>query len=125
MNSIAGIENAKKVLGDFAFSEFCVVRELRYYEAPENSASAQNIDLVIESTGRISNYRMKMIFAKVSGLKLEGFGGGKFRITGLNISNVSSRQWDGVNWEVNDFEGIAIEFQSFSALVVSVEQVPK
>ena len=123
MRSIEGMEKAKSILGNFSFSEFCIVRELRYYEASESSGSAQNIDLHLETVGRKPNYRIKLVFLQVSGFRLDGFGGGKFSITGLNISDVSDRQWNGINWEVSDFESNAIEFRSFAATIESVEPV--
>jgi hypothetical protein len=98
------------------------VRELRSYEPLENLTSTQHIDLVIESTGRAINYRIELVFAKVPGLKLEGFGAGEFRITGQHISDGSDRQWHGV-WEVSDVEDNVVEFRSFSTAIVSVDPV--
>ena len=120
MKEIVGIEKAKQILGNFQFSEFSVVRELRYYEVPVDSSWIQMLDLVIESTGRTPNYRMKLVFSKVCALRLEGFGGGQFRITGLGISEVSGRQWEEINWEVYDYEANAVQFYSSSA---SIEQI--
>jgi len=123
MRSIEGMEKAKSILGNFSFSEFCIVRELRYYEASESSGSVQSIDLHLETAGRKQNYRIKLVFSQVSGFRLDGFGGGQFRITGLNISDVSDRQWSGINWEISDYENNALEFRSFAAAIESIKPI--
>src|SRR5687768_15639060 len=120
MKKILGFETANQVLGEFRFSEFRIVREVHFYEVPDESRRRQNIDLVVESEDRHPNYRMQFTFCDVSGLRIDGFGGGETRIIGLDIVNIAEKQWEGISWEIIDFENNAIEFRANTAEIISV-----
>jgi hypothetical protein len=121
MRDIVGFEKARQVIGEFRFSEFPIIRELRFYEDEQQK---QCIDLVIESDGREPNYRMKLTFVEISGLRVDNFGGGQTRIIGLDVVNVAERQWERVCWEVVDFENNALEFRANSAEIVWLLPLP-
>jgi hypothetical protein len=118
MNDITGLDQAYKRIGKFKWNEFRIIRELRFYEMVYGAG--QNIDLVVESEDRHPNYQLRLTFCDVSGLKLDDFGGGQTRIMGLEIVNITEKQWDGINWEVLDFENKIMEFRSKTAEIVSV-----
>lgn len=123
MNRIAGFEKATKVLGEFHFSEFRLVRELRYYEKSSESDRCQTIDLIVESEGRTPNYQLKLTFCGAAGLRIDDFGGGQTIISGLDIVDISERQWEGCVWEVIDYENDAFAFRAKSVELVSVTPV--
>jgi hypothetical protein len=120
MNNITGFDQAEKKLGKFRFSEFRIVRELRFYEILHRSGLSQNVDLIVESEDRNPNYRLKLTFSGVTGLKLDNFGGGQTRIIGFDIVDIAERQWEEIRWEVLDFENNTIEFRAKNAEIVSV-----
>ncbi|MFZ5876325.1 MAG: hypothetical protein ACOYXU_07940 [Nitrospirota bacterium] len=123
MALIEGIDRARDILGEFRLSEFRIVRELHFYESHRESNLIQNIDMVVESEDRSPNYQMKFTFSGVSGFSISDFGGGQTRVIGFDVKDVSDRQWEGVSWEVIDFENNAIRFLSKTADIVSVNRV--
>jgi len=123
MRSIMGFEKAVKVLGEFQFSEFRIIRELCFYETCDESGRNQNIDLIVESEGRNPNYQLKLTFCGVAGLRIDDFGGGQTRVIGLDIVDASEKQWEGVFWEVLDFENNAMEFRAKSVELTSITPV--
>ncbi len=125
MTAIIGYEQAAKILGEFRFSEFLIVRELRFYETPSGSSPTQNIELIVECERRSPNYRLELRFSGVSGLKLQHFGGGQTRIIGLDILDVSQKQWEGISWEVIDYEHDDLAFFAKTAEIVSIAAVTR
>lgn len=123
MRNITGFDKATEILGEFRFAEFRVIRELRYYETRDDSGRTQRIDLIIECEDRAPNFQMKITFGGVADLRLEGFGGGPTRIIGLDVVDAADRQWEGVSWEVLDFENNSMEFRSKTAEILSVTLV--
>ena len=123
MRTTTGFDQAAKVLGEFRFSEFRIVRELHFYETRDDSGQTQNIDLVVESEDRNPNHQLKLTFCGVAGLRLDDFGGGQTRVIGLDIVDVTEKQWEGIFWEVLDFENNAMEFRAKTAEIVSVSPV--
>jgi hypothetical protein len=121
MRQVHGFSKAVEMLGDFDFSEFRIVRELRFYE---DDTGHPRVDLVVESDDRNPNYRLNLTFGGVSGLRLDGFGGQETRVTGLEIADVADRQWEGITWEISDFENAALTFRAASARLVSIVAVP-
>jgi hypothetical protein len=119
MRRILGFSKAVEALGDFELSEFRIVRELRFYEI-ENEAQNPRVDLVLESDDRSPNYRLTLAFGGVSGLKIDDFGGPQTRVTGLEVVDIANRQWEGISWEIRDFENSALAFRAASAELTAV-----
>ena len=122
MSKILGFEKAVAIVGEFKFSEYRKVLELRFYQDAE-VPSAYNVDMVLESEQRGATYRLFLRFKGVTSLKVSDFGGAETRVIGLDIVNISDRQWDGVRWEVIDYEHDALHFYAGTAEIVSVTRV--
>lgn len=120
MRKITGFDQAEKKLGKFQFSEFRIVREIRFYEMFNEFGLSQNVDLVIESEDRNPNYQIKLTFCGVSGLDLNHFGGGETRIIGLDIVDITEKQWENKHWEVLDYEDGVLKFRAKTAELISV-----
>ena len=123
MRNITGFDKVTKMLGEFRFSEFRIIKELHFYETHDEFGQTQKIDLTIESEDRTPNYQLKLTFCGIAGLRLDDFGGGQTRIIGLDIVDATEKQWEGVLWEVLDFENNAMEFRAKTAEIVSVAPV--
>jgi hypothetical protein len=125
MNTIAGIQKASSTLGKFEFSEFRIIRELHFSANACEGGASCNVDLVVESEDRTPNYQIKISFSGVSGLKCQGFGGGETRVAGLDVMDISGRQWEGLHWELVDFENDTLEFCAATAEIISVTPVSR
>ena len=53
---------------------------------------------------------LRLQFGGVSNLKIASFGGGLTQIVGLYIKDISGNGWNGISWEIGDFENGAISF---------------
>jgi hypothetical protein len=119
MPAIKGLEAAEKILGPLKFFHFRRVRELRFLEQP--GASESQLDLFVESQDRSPNFLLNLRFRGVQNLKLT-FGGQLTQIIGFDISDISQRQWDRLNWEVTDFENGRIHFYCREVEILSARQ---
>ena len=111
--------------GSSSLDQFRIVRQLDFYEEIDEKTGKllQKMKLVLDSENLNPNYRVTFVFSEISGLRLEGFGGGETRILGFAIDRISLRQWEGLNWQVSDFEGGAIELFCKSAEVTSIASI--
>ena len=103
MSSIEGLDKAKARLGNFEFNEFRIIRRFCFYDLDRGSSSQKEIEIVLDSDRRNSNFSLTLRFGGVSGLRLAGFGGGETRIIGFDIQDISNKQWENLNWEIIDF----------------------
>lgn len=47
---------------------------------------------------------MDLRFDRISGLKIDGWGGSQSSIQGFAVIDISAKGWEGVAWEVIDYE---------------------
>lgn len=70
-------------------------------------------------------HRVTIEFNGVSGLRLQGFGGGYAQVMGFDIHSIADRGWDGIAFEVEDYEDGKIKFYCGSVKVVEVESAAR
>jgi hypothetical protein len=120
MKTLSGIEEAKAVIGEFQLSEFRIIRELRFYETETHSPC---LEMTVESEERSPSYQLKLVFTGVRSLRLREFGGKQTRIIGLDVTDISERNWENVCWQVMDYEDDNLNFLAKTATIVSFHDV--
>lgn len=131
LSEVIGYDKAREILGEFSFYEFRLLRELQFHSGDEGN----ELMLVMETDFRTPRYLMKLSFKRVVCLRIgteDGIAGFYddsrqsyylATISGFVIVNISDRQWEGLHWEVADFEDDEIHFYCKSVEIVSVTQV--
>src|ERR1041384_6237504 len=124
ISRMEGQDAAEAVLGRLSVSTYGSywirglydVIEFRLYKS-DDLDDGTILDMLMETEGRTPNYRVILRFGGVSQLRLaseESFGGGTAkavgRISGLDIKDISDRQWEGIRWDIGDYEDSAISF---------------
>ena len=67
-------------------------------------------------------HRVTLLFDGVQGLKLKAFGSSRVQIMGFDIRWVGGQGWDGINFEVEDYEDGRIHFFCSGARILDVEE---
>jgi len=87
---------------------YTFVRSLRFQ--PEHPRGECELVLQLSQGIEPASPDVTIRFTGVTNLALSGFGGGYSQISGLAVQDVSSDQWDRLNWHVTDHEDERIEF---------------
>jgi hypothetical protein len=122
MRTIINYRELEERFGKFSFSDLRIIRELRFFQREDT----HDITMVLDTERRAPNYRISVRFRRVSSLKIESLGGGSVQgITGFDVFCIADRQWDGLDWEVTDYENSAIHFYCESVEITSVSLLPE
>jgi hypothetical protein len=105
-------ESLADLVGEFE------IRELRLVSPSEGGGCS--LTLVLASSRSSPPLRYRVEFHGVRDLKLQGLGD-KATIGGFAIWNISNRGWEGLCWQVRDYEDGVIGFFARSAQLVAVE----
>lgn len=117
---IKGIEKLTNKVGKFSWHELKIVKKLIFSQLDDGAS----VSLEILFDQRKPGFRATLKFLGVTKLQLEEFGGNETRISGFDICDIKDRGWDGIAWEVLDFEDEQIHFfaKTFEILdVVNLE----
>lgn len=68
-------------------------------------------------------FRVTITFGDVSNLQLKDFGGGLVQIMGFDIHFIGDRGWEGMNYEIEDYEDDRIAFHCCDIKVQSIKDV--
>jgi len=82
-----------------------LVRELLIKHASEDERSGTTLTLVLLHD-RNEKFGVRFTFHRVSGLKIQD----THQVCGLAVRDVRSRGWEGIRFEVYDYENAAITF---------------
>lgn len=118
MSTIVGLEEARKLIGDFDWDDLRSVRRL-VWEADPLSSDNCGVELTIECRDREPQFVLTVHFSGVQRLRLSEFGCPAMRIIGLYVKDISDRQWGGIRWEVGDYENNEITFYCADIRIVS------
>jgi hypothetical protein len=66
-------------------------------------------------------FRIRLVFDRVHDLRLRSFGG-VTQVMGFSIDDISDRAWEGLCFQVSDYEGDKIAFQCAAIRVDAVEK---
>ncbi len=118
--AMRGVHRIQEVAGKLFLHELTVIREFSVrrdmdWDRPEFVAV-----MVMETKDRTPNIRVKLRFWDVRSLRIE-FASSYEGICGFDVRDISDRQWDGIRWEVLDFENEVIHFYCRDAQVDDVE----
>jgi hypothetical protein len=116
--AIEGLEDARKVVGDFDWDDLRTVRRLTW-EADQTRSNQCGVELTIECREREPRFALTVYFSGVQRLRILDFGCPVMRIIGLYIKDISDRQWEDIRWEVGDYEDDEIAFFCAEIRVVS------
>jgi hypothetical protein len=90
----------------------------------ENSEGRPETDvtLTLESDNLPTNCQITVLFRGVRDFRFVEVGGRQTRITGLEVRDISDRQWEQLRWEVVDFEDDSIRFLCRDIILTSARQ---
>jgi hypothetical protein len=115
---IAGLEDARTIIGDFEWEDLRTVRRL-IWEAEQVPAGKCGVELTMECRDREPHFALTVYFSGVQRLRISEFGCPVMRIIGLYVKDISDRQWEDIRWEVGDYEDNEISFFCAEIRIVS------
>jgi hypothetical protein len=119
MRTIPGLKRLRAVTGKEGFQGFSHVQSLTFAEEEQG----YSLVLVLENETPLAKVQIAMKFTCVIDVRLRDFGGKPTQITGFDVRDVSSRQLDGIRFEVVDYENDRIHFFCKSAEIELVERI--
>jgi hypothetical protein len=117
MRTVPGYVLAEQRIGQFQLSHFCRVRALTF-EGDFHRAAVVRLSVATED--RQINWQLTLAGVGVQDLQVNGWGGAETRITGLQCVDIRDRQWEGLEWEVSDYQGGMIKFYCSELEIVNV-----
>ena len=118
--AMRGAHLIQEVAGKLLLHELRVIREFSVRQDLSCGSPALAVAMVMETDGRTPDVRVKMTFSHVSSLRVE-IPGSEARIIGFDVRDISDRQWEGIRWEVLDFEDEILRFYCRHAQVDEVK----
>jgi len=131
----ANIHNSELVtslLGRWAASDLCFIESINIStQSDEGFTSVAMVALFQRresSTGSWPNdrdpkFRVTLAFDGVRDLALKMTGGGPLPLMGFDLHDISSKGWEGLNFEVEDYEDATISFRCAKARVITAVAV--
>ncbi|HVJ33376.1 MAG TPA: hypothetical protein VND94_09685 [Terriglobia bacterium] len=110
------IAAAKETLGDFSLHEFNIVKQ---FDLLICNGDEPIFDLTLRLTAS-GNRALTILCKEIYSLSINQFSFGFLQITGLEVIDISSRQWERKNWEVKDYESGRLHFYCNSVAIASV-----
>lgn len=114
---VDGIEKLTSVSPKSSLLDFRTVKSLRFCQ--EESGAAIELEMISGPPG--PELVMRLRFTGVVGLRLEGFGSLETRIMGFDVVDIRDKGWEGLFWDVLDYEDDTFNFYAKTAEIVSVE----
>jgi hypothetical protein len=133
MQRIANTELAVQVIGRWNPADIAFVRSLQYEVTDDPPASALEIEFIAIRREMAPNgwpfagapyYRVRMRFQGIRNLQLKGFGEYPPQMVGFEITDISDRGWERIQFQVEDYENDRLSFWCEDAAIVAVEPVP-
>ena len=123
MNKVTGCKEISAQLGEFTFREFSLLKNFCFYSEKDNNKNVLEVELQTEE--RDPNFEIKLQFSGVTNLKINEFGNDVTRIIGFDIQDVKNNQWEGIAWEVLDYEEDRLHFYAKTARIISCDKLKK
>lgn len=117
MNRIEGLDEAHRLVGRFEWSELRTVRRLSW-ETDNSGPKNCHVELEMECHERKPKFAVTLKFSGAQRLRISEFGC-PMRIIGFCIKDIADRQWEGLRWEIGDFENSEIGFHCAEIRVLS------
>lgn len=119
MNSVDELE---ATLGR-SLSRFSDVREVRYFHEEDREGYLRP---VVELTLAAEDGSKALVSLRAHGVQnfRAQLSGSPSQVMGLEIESIRDRQWEGLNWELHDYEDERLEFLCRDIEVVSVGTLP-
>ena len=103
-------------MGRWAPNELAFIERLEFGRGSESEATVKLVGLFqrrdVGGWPAIDKpmHRVTLLFDGVQRLELEGFGSLPVQVMGFDIRSVADRGWEGVNFEIEDYEDGRIHF---------------
>jgi hypothetical protein len=115
---ILGLDKLKRVNLDVNFSDFRKIKSLKLH----HEEKIPSIELIICTDQFNPNIEMRIIFRSVSKLKIDGLGDSETRVDGFDVIDIKNKGWDGIYWEVIDFEEDSLHFYAKNVEIADVKE---
>jgi hypothetical protein len=109
MKDVRGAETLTAIIPNPTWTQFRIVRRL-CWSANRERPWEYDVLMTVETEDTKPRCQLTAVFAAVRDFRFAEAGARETRIVGLNVLDVSSRQWEGVNWEVTDYDDDDIRF---------------
>jgi hypothetical protein len=122
VSRVGGTERVEALIGLFGLDEFRCVRQFDAQRTDCGGNACFDVELLLETEDRTPNVRAKFLFTKVRSFRID-MSATPGRILGFEIFDVSDRHWEGIQFEIRDFENAGVHWYSQSAEIVFAELV--
>lgn len=116
--AVPGIERIAEHASDLALSEFRGLRQLSITQSSEEGAPTVVVTMDLVTENRSPNIYAIFEFAGARDIRIN-VAGNEARVVGFDVFNIADRQWDGVEWEVVDFENSVLHLLAREAHVTA------
>jgi len=122
-------EAVVNVVGRWAPSDVAFIRSLYYAAQSAANPSEIHLECVLIRrdttkggwpTEDAPRFKLDLRFIGITDLRIREFGAAETQIMGFSIIDVSDRGWEGVNYEIEDYENDRIHFLCRQVEVVGV-----
>jgi hypothetical protein len=120
-DKIDGYSAAASRLGPFSWLDFPSVRQLQVDQS-RCEAGECIVRLTLESDNGPTRRTVTLVAGGVVNLRISSWGGNETRLIGLGCIDISANQWEGLRWQVVDYENDMIHFYCRDLRIDDVEQ---
>jgi hypothetical protein len=132
MGTIKNTEIAVRIIGRWHPSDMAIVRALHYQVLQDRSSASLEIEFIANRRDQAVGgwpsanspwYTLVIRFEGVRDLQLKQFGGGETQIMGFDVTDISDRSWEGINYLVEDYEDGRLRFICKDVEILKVEPI--
>ena len=116
MATIKGIDKLTSRFPNVKLRDFRLIKILKFSLTEEGS----QIECLISNEEEGGNLEILLRFYDVSGIKIIDLQGKDSFIQGFDIKDIRDRGWEGINWQVIDYEDDRINWYSKEAELIHV-----
>lgn len=116
MKDIRGGENLSKLVPETRLNEFNIIEVIEYRVLEDDC----ELLCVLRSKNRSDGSKINLRFLGVTTFSVAELNWQDPVIMGFVIKNISDQGWEGLNWEVLDYENNRIHFYARDAEVLAV-----
>ena len=126
---IEGTSKAQAIMGRWAPNELAFIQRLDLGPGLSSDASAALRIVALFQRHGVAGwpsvdepmYRVTLLFDGVQGLVLKDFGSADVQIMGFDIRSLADRGWEGLSFEIEDYEDDRIRFYCDRVQILEVE----
>jgi len=112
---IDGWEEIEREIGRLALSDFAFIHRLTFLLVEGNQD--YGLEIVLAKELASADFRLCFCFSGVRALRIANFGDRPTQLLGFEITDISDRGMEGLNWECSDYEQNSISFYARTARI--------